>query len=127
MADRDSLGLETRVHSVVGGFYDSYNVMGFGFREELCCRALARELTARGHLVQREFNVQVMYKGEPLGLQRVDFLVDTDIVLEVKATYALPPDAKRQLYNYLRATNLTTGILFHYGPKPRFYRVSLPP
>ena len=27
-----------------------------------------------------------------------------------------------QLHNYLRATNLEVGLLFHFGPEPKFYR-----
>ena len=30
--------------------------------------------------------------------------------------------AARQLYNYLRATNLEVGLLLHFGPKASFHR-----
>jgi hypothetical protein len=29
----------------------------------------------------------------------------------------------RQVYNYLRATNLEVGLLLHFGPRPNFYRL----
>lgn len=118
---------EKRVFSIVGGFFESYKGLGFGFLEPLCAEALARELADRGHRVQREVAVQVLYKGKPLGWQRLDFIVDDVIVVEIKATAHLHPNASRQLFNYLRATGLQVGLLFHYGEKPRFFRVYCKP
>lgn len=85
--------------------------------------ALERELRRRGHKVARELSVRVRYKGEELGAQRLDMVVDDVLVIEGKSTQALHPSATRQLYNYLRATNLELGLLLHFGPKPQFYRV----
>ena len=118
---------EKRVFSIVGGFYESHKGLGFGFLEPLCAEALERELIDRGHRVQREVAVQVLYKGKPLGWQRLDFIVDDAIVIEIKATAHLHPNASRQLFNYLRATGLQVGLLFHYGEKPRFFRVYCKP
>ena len=116
--------LEARLtHSVIGAFYEVYNALGFGFLEHLYNAALERELVARGHGVAREVPVRVMYKGEELGIQRIDFIVDEKLVVETKSTYELHRVAPRQLFNYLRATNLEVGLLFHFGPEPRFHRV----
>lgn len=71
----------------------------------------------------REVWVTVFYKGEELGKQRVDMIVDNVVVVESKARYDLPKEARRQLYNYLRATNLEVGLLLHFGPEPSFQRV----
>ena len=63
-----------------------------------------------------------MYKGESLGLQRIDMIVDGKIIVETKSTYELHQSARRQVFNYLRATNLDVGLLLHFGPKAAFYR-----
>ena len=84
--------------------------------------ALERELAARGHHVAREAWVRVMYKGDDLGIQRIDMIVDEKLVVETKASSRLPECAARQLYNYLRATNLEVGLLLHFGPKASFHR-----
>jgi GxxExxY protein len=114
---------ERLTHSIIGAFYDVYNTLGFGFLEHLYVMALERELLRRGHHVAREVGVQVMYKGEELGTQRLDMIVDGKVVIETKSTYELHRAAERQLYNYLRATNLEVGLLFYFGPKPQFYRL----
>lgn len=85
--------------------------------------ALERELLLREHRVAREISVRVMYKGDELGVQRLDLIVDDKLVVETKATYELHKSATRQLYNYLRATNLELGLLLHFGPRPAFHRV----
>ena len=112
-----------RTRSIIGAFYDVYNTLGFGFIESVYAAALERELAARGHGVAREFAIRVLYKGEEIGFQRVDLLVDAKIVVEIKSTQLLAPAAQRQLFNYLRATNLEVGLLLHFGPEPKFHRL----
>jgi len=67
--------------------------------------------------------MQIMYKGEPLMDQRLDMIVDRQVVVEIKSTEQLHGGATRQVYNYLRATGLEAGLLLHFGVKPRFWRV----
>lgn len=110
-------------HSVIGAFYEVYNNLGFGFLERFYVTALQRELLQRGHRVAREVCVHVLYKGEKLGSQRLDLIVDERLVIETKATWEVHKSATRQLYNYLKATNLELGLVLHFGPEPKFYRV----
>lgn len=118
---RDQLLEPELTHSVIGGFYEVYNTLGHGFLEHLYVMALERELRARGHHVGREVGVRVMYKGEELGVQRLDMIVDHKLVVEVKSTHVLRRDAPRQVYNYLRASSLEIGVLLYFGLKPRFF------
>jgi GxxExxY protein len=113
---------ERLTYSVIGAFYEVYNILGFGFLERIYKRALEIELVARGHRVAREVDVRVMYKGHDIGWQRLDFVVDEVLVVEVKSTRMLEPGATRQLFNYLKATNLRAGLLLHFGPKANVYR-----
>jgi GxxExxY protein len=114
---------EAVTRSIIGAFYRVYNKLGFGFLEGLYVAALERELNARGHDVGREVGVRVMYDGIELGLQRLDLIVDHRVVVEAKSTSQLHRHATRQVYNYLRATHLEVGLLLHFGPEPRFFRV----
>lgn len=109
--------------SVIGAFFDVYNDLGYGFLEAVYARALEHELRLRGHGVAREQCVQVMYKGEAIGVQRLDMVVDGKLVVEAKASVILHPSALRQLYNYLRATDLEIGLLLHFGLEPQFHRL----
>lgn len=114
---------ERLTHCVIGAFYEAYNTLGYGFLEYLYKSALERELRARGHQVGREVYVTVYYKGEELGRHRIDMIVDERLVVEIKSTHELHSSATRQIYNYLKATNLELGLLLHFGPTPNFHRV----
>ncbi|MDP9202596.1 MAG: GxxExxY protein [Gemmatimonadota bacterium] len=120
---RGDLLEEALTRSVIGAFYEVYNHLGFGFLEHLYVTALERELLAREHDVTRELCVRVMYKGQELGAQRLDMIVDDKLVVETKSSSELHKSATRQLYNYLHATNLEVGLLLHFGPRPSFHRV----
>lgn len=105
-------------HGVIGAFYDVYNELRFGYLESVYCGALVVELRARGHTVEREVPVSVYYKGRSVGDYRVDLMVDEGVLVEVKASRHLDPNAEHQLLNYLRATGREVGLLFHFGPRP---------
>jgi GxxExxY protein len=117
-----SLVAQDTTEAVIGAFYEVYNTLGFGFLEHIYIMALERELIARGHHVDREVGVRVMYKGEELGTQRLDMIVDGRVVVETKSTLDLNRSARRQVYNYLNATNLEVGLLLHFGPVAAFFR-----
>ena len=114
---------EDLLHSVIGAFYEVYNYLGFGFLEHHYVTALEDELRQRGHFFGREVGVVVRYKHLVLGRLRLDMLVDEKLVVETKSTLFLHSSASRQIYNYLRATNLEIGLLLHFGARPAFYRV----
>lgn len=114
---------ERRTHSIIGAFYDVYKALGVGFLENAYILALERELLARNHRVAREVSVPIFYKGEELCRQRLDMIVDDKVIVEAKATVELHSLAHRQLYSYLRNTNLEVGLLLHFGSKPNFYRL----
>lgn len=112
--------------SVIGAFYEVYNTLGFGFLEHFYVQAMELELRARGHQVGREVSVGVHYKGHLLGQQRMDMIIDGQVIVEMKAAEHLHPSARRQLFNYLKATRMCTGLLLHVGHEPGVYRVEYP-
>jgi GxxExxY protein len=114
---------EQLTESVIGGFYEVYNALGYGFLEQVYMAALERELRARGHAVGREVWVPVHFHGEGISRQRIDMVVDERLVIEARSTQELHKSAPRQVYNYLRATRLQVGLLLHFGPDPAFYRL----
>jgi GxxExxY protein len=120
---RGELIYERLTHSVIGTFFDVYNTLGFGFLEAVYSAALERELRDRGHEVGREVYVPVFYRGEEIARQRLDIVVDRKLVVEIKSTYELHGAAPRQVYNYLRGTRLRLGLILHFGPTPKFYRI----
>jgi GxxExxY protein len=114
---------EELTHSIIGAFYVVFNALGFGFLENIYAAGLEHTLTERGHKVAREVLVPIHCFGRILAHQRLDMIVDDKVVIEIKATETLHKDASRQLFNYLRATNLEVGLLLHFGRDPKFHRL----
>ena len=110
--------------AIISAFYFCYNELGFGFLESVYRRALTIELRLRGFHIVEEALVEAMFRGVQVGTYRLDLLVEHRVVVEVKATAALGPADKRQLLNYLRASNLEVGLLLHFGPEPVIHRLS---
>jgi GxxExxY protein len=108
---------------VIGGFYTVYNQLGFGFLESVYASALSLLLRRRGLLVEREVPTQVYFLGQPIAIFRLDMVVERKLVLEIKASKTVGDPERKQLFNYLRSTDLSLGLLLHFGPEPKYQRV----
>ena len=114
---------EELTREAIGAYYYVYNTMGYGFVEPVYGKALYIDLRRRGLRVEREVTVTAFFEKYPVGHFRIDLLVEDRLAIELKAGRALPSEARLQLHNWLRASNLTLGLLFHFGPRPAFHRL----
>ena len=119
---RRDLPHRTSAHAVIGAYYDVYRELGYGFLEAVYQRAFAKALADRGMPFTREPSVVICFRGVEVGEYRPDFVVDSAIVVELKAARTLDPAHEAQLMNYLRASDLEVGLLFNFGPRAAFRR-----
>ena len=92
-----------------------HKTLGNGFQEVIYQRALAIEMQLAGISFTREFEMPIFYKKEQIGTRRVDFLVESIISVELKATTKLEDVHFAQAINYLEAYNLEIGLLINFG------------
>jgi GxxExxY protein len=111
---------------IIECFLRVYNKLGIGMLESVYRNALLVELSRQGLDARTEVPVNVVYRDVEVGFFRMDMLVAGRVAVEIKATDLLPPIAKRQLLNYLRASHLDVGLLLHFGPEPTFHRMESP-
>lgn len=97
--------------------YNVHDVLGNGFQELIYQRALMRELINNRIIFEREKEMDIWYLGEKIGERRVDFLIDTDIMLELKAVTNLEDVHVAQLVNYIEAYKVKIGLLINFGSK----------
>ncbi len=89
--------------------------LGCGFQEVIYQRALSLELNAMQISHQREFEMAVMYKGVQVGTRRVDFFVQSECMVEIKAVTELQDVHLAQAKNYLEAYKVPSGLLLNFG------------
>ncbi len=112
-------------YKVMQAIFEVHNTLGPGFIESIYEEALACELELRNIPFERQKAVAVYYKGRNVGDQRLDFVVDDKIVLELKAASALTDVFKQQTLSYLKATGLRLGILVNFGtPRVEYKRIA---
>ena len=93
-----------------------HDELGPGMLERVYERCLARELELRGHGVQSQVPVPVVYKGLRVdGGYTLDLLVDDTAVIELKAVAQLLPVHEAQLLTYLRHGDYPLGLLFNFN------------
>ncbi|OFW13524.1 MAG: hypothetical protein A3F69_06030 [Acidobacteria bacterium RIFCSPLOWO2_12_FULL_66_10] len=107
--------LETLVHDTIGCCIAVHRTLGPGLLETIYSRAICLELTAAGIAFEREKTYPVMYRGELLCEQRLDFVVGEEIVLEIKSVEHLVPVYHSQLLNYMRVAHLRVGLLMNFN------------
>jgi len=108
---------DTITHEIIGCAMEVHRVLGNGFQEVVYQRALSVEMGLRHVEHQREFEMPLSYKGVDVGQRRVDFLVENEISVEIKAVVDLEDVHLAQAINYLEAYNLQTGLLINFGAK----------
>ena len=100
---------------IIGCAMKVHNALGNGFQEVIYQRALEIELRDQDIDFSREHDMPIYYKNELIGTRRVDFLVDSNISLELKAIITLEDVHIAQALNYLEAYNIQTGLLINFG------------
>ncbi|WP_333908772.1 GxxExxY protein [Marinigracilibium pacificum] len=80
-------------------------------------RCLAIELERADLSFEREKDHTIYYQGIEVGTRRADFIVEGEIVVEIKALISLENVHLAQAKNYLVAYNKAIGLLLNFGSR----------
>jgi len=109
---------ETLTEKIITVFYRVYNKLGYGFLEKVYEKAMMIELQKEGIQAVSQRAIEVMYDGSCIGEYYADILVDSKVIIEIKASKQLAVQHEAQLLNYLKATSAEVGLLLNFGPRP---------
>lgn len=110
---------------IIGVFYDVYNELGYGFLESVYENSMMVALAAEGLACQQQVSLEVNFRGSIVGDFRADILVDSKVILELKAASKIADAHIAQTINYLKACNKDLALILNFGPKPEFKRIVL--
>ncbi len=63
-------------HAIVGAAYEVHKQLGPGFTEDIYEKAFIHELEVHGIPFEEQKVITISYKGQPLGVYRLDLLID---------------------------------------------------
>ena len=92
-----------------------HNTFGNGFQEIIYQRALEIEMRYASLEFSRELEMPIFYRGEDIGTRRVDFFVEGQVIVELKALEKIEHIHKAQAINYCEAFNIADGLLINFG------------
>jgi GxxExxY protein len=107
--------LDELAHAVIGSAIEVHRNLGPGYLESVYQEALAIEFQLQGIPFEPQKPIVVRYKSHPVGEGRLDFLVGSELVVELKAVDELAPIHKAQVISYLKSTNLHLGLLINFN------------
>jgi GxxExxY protein len=108
---------EQLTHDIIGCAMKVHSTLGNGFQEVIYQRCLAIELEKAGISFQREMEMPIFYDGHEVGSRRADFIVENNVLVELKALIALEEVHLAQALNYLEAYRLDIGLLINFGAR----------
>lgn len=95
--------------------FNVYNVLGFGHKEQVYQKAIAKEFEEMRLSYKKEESLKVKYKDEVVGNYRPDFIIDDKVILELKSVEFMPKSFEAQLIHYLKTTGFHIGLLVNFG------------
>ena len=108
---------EDITRQIIGAAMKVHSALGNGFQEVIYQRALAIELSFQGLSFEREKEMEIFYRDQPIGTRRVDFFVENCVMVEIKALTKLEDVHLAQAINYLEAYQMEIGLLINFGAK----------
>lgn len=102
---------------ILGAAIEVHRILGPGLLEAIYEDALFHEFLLRGIACERQKEIPVVYKGRQLRPQKVDLLVESEVIVELKAVSLLPDVATAQVLSYLRASELRLALLINFGER----------
>ena len=101
---------------IIGCCFKVHKELGTGFPERVYQSALEQALKESRIPFASEKAFRVNFQDVPVGSFKVDLLVESRVVVEVKAvTGFLPKVFEAQVVAYLKAADLPVGLLVNFG------------
>jgi len=96
--------------------YEVHTTLGPGLLESAYEECLCHELIVSGLQVERQKTLPITYKDIKVDAgYRLDIVVNSSVVLELKSIEALAPIHTAQLITYLKLSTIKHGLLINFN------------
>lgn len=109
-----------KVNEITGEVVDAsmkvHRALGPGLLESAYEACLAYELRKRGVVVETQVGLPVVYDDVKMEVgYRIDLLVESEVIVELKSVDAVAPIHQAQLLSYLKLSNRKVGLLINFN------------
>ena len=108
---------EEKTRKIIGCAMYVHTKLGRGFPEVIYQRAMAIEMHLAGLTFEQEKQMEIVFRNKIIGTRNADFIVDDEVLIELKATSELDDGHLVQVFNYLEMNRKELGLLLNFGAK----------
>ena len=102
-------------NQIIGAAIRVHKELGPGCLDSIYEEVLKVELSQNGLDFASQMEIQIKYLEVPVGLHRLDLLVQNEVIVELKAVKELADIHFAQLRSYLKATGMKVGLLLNFS------------
>lgn len=103
---------------IIGAAMMVHQALGPGFLGSVYAQALAIEFDHLGIRYERRKPVSIQYRRQLAGEHRLDFLVEENVIVEIKAGHELEDFHLATIRSCLKAGGLHSGLLLNFATMP---------
>ena len=100
---------------IVGLAMQVHTELGFGFLEKVYENALMVLFQENSIMAVQQVPILVPFHGQIVGEYIADIIVESSVILELKALDRISDIHKAQTLNYLKATSYRLALLLNFG------------
>jgi GxxExxY protein len=116
--DTEAVRLNLLTERIIGAAIHVHKALGPGLLESAYEACLYYELVKRGLSVERQKPLPLEYEGVRLDCAyRMDLVVDSSVVVEVKSVERLERVHEAQMISYLKLSGLKVGLIVNFNVK----------
>jgi len=102
-------------YQIQGAIFKVYKELGCGHKEIVYENSLVQLLIASGYQVEKQKRISVFFNGKKVGTYTPDLVINSLIMVELKAKTYLTQQDIQQFWKYLTATDYKLGLLVNFG------------
>ncbi len=104
-------------YEITGILFKVHNELGRFLNEKQYGDFVERLLKEKNIEYEREKELPESFNGEQKGRNKVDFVIDNKIILELKSKRIIPREDYYQVKRYLETANFKLGLLVNFRDK----------
>lgn len=114
-------------YAIRGILFTTHNYLGTHRNEKQYCDAIEHGLKVKHIPYKREHVLKKSFEGERIGRNRVDFLIDQQIIIEVKVIPRIARNEYHQCMRYLVSSGIDLCLLVNFYPNNLYIKRILNP